>query len=77
MNATASFECAQLGNHAAYFVVEGGLAYKPSQLPLAFTVGYKYQLLNTQLTSGFKRLFGTNSVNDVTSGPLIGLIFVY
>ena len=35
MNATASFECAQLGNHAAYGVVEGGLAYKPSQLPLA------------------------------------------
>ena len=77
MNATASFKCAQLGNHAAYFVVEGGLAYKPSQLPLAFTVGYKYQLLNTQLNSGFKSHFGTNSVNDVTSGPLIGLIFVY
>jgi len=74
---STSFKPVEFGNHAAYGVVEGGLAYKPDQLPLVFTVGYKYQLINTQLNSTFKQLFRTNSVNDITSGPLIGLIFVH
>lgn len=74
---STSYQPVDIGNHAAYGVVEGGLAYKPDQIPLVFTVGYKYQLINTQLNSSFKSLFRTNSTNDVTSGPLIGLIFVY
>ena len=69
--------CNSFGNHAAYGVGELGLAYKPGQLPLLFTVGYKYQLLNTQLNNNFKNAFNQNSVDDVTRGPLIGLIFVY
>lgn len=74
---STSFKPVEFGNHAAYGVVEGGLAYKPDQIPLVFTVGYKYQLINTQLNSNLKQLFRTNSVNDITSGPLIGVIFVH
>jgi hypothetical protein len=72
-----AFKCVSLGNHAAYGVGELGLAYKPGELPLVFTVGYKYQLLNTQLNSTFKSFFNKNSVDDVTRGPLIGLILVF
>jgi len=61
-------------NHATYGTVEGGLAFKPGQLPLVFTAGYKWQILNTRIeNSGV----GGKNAPDITRGVMLGVSFVH
>ena len=58
---------------AFYGTVDAGLAYKTPSWPLLFTVGYKFQIINS-LTKGDAP---TNHIIDYTRGAIFGMNFVF
>jgi hypothetical protein len=55
--------------YAIYGTIDGGIAYKPTQLPLLFTAGYKFQIIRS-ITKGNAPV---DHINDYTRGAILGL----
>ena len=67
-----------ISNHAFYAVLEGGLAYKFGDWPVALTAGYKFQSLNTFFKSQKSASeSGRNSQTDFMRGPIVGASYIY
>lgn len=67
-----------IANHAFYGVLEGGLAYKFGNWPIALTAAYKYQSLNTFFKSQDSAArSGRNSQTDVMRGPIVGISYIH
>lgn len=65
-------------NHAFYYNGEIGIAYKVPALPIAFTAGYRYQIIEKSFTSRNEQFpLVPAKENDITKGGLIGITFVF
>jgi len=58
---------------AFYGTIDAGLAYKPTQLPLLFTTGFKLQIINSLTHSDATQ----NHIIDYTRGMILGMHFVF
>lgn len=68
-----------LSNHAFYGNLEGGIAYRPEQLPLVLTAGYRYQLLRTMFKSNVTDLTvgRKDDALDTLRGVILGVNLVF
>lgn len=60
-------------SYAWYGTIDAGLAYKPTNLPLLFTGGYKFQIINSKTHSGASE----NHIIDYTRGAILGISYVF
>lgn len=58
---------------AWYGTLDAGLAYKPTSLPLLFTAGYKFQIINSKTKSNAFE----DRVIDYTRGAIFGINFLF
>ena len=61
-------------NSAVYEASELGLAYKAKNLPLSFSFGYKYQVINNKTDDPN---FKDQNVIDLTRGYVLGFNFIF
>jgi hypothetical protein len=64
-------------NHAFYSNFEGGIAYKIPPLPVALSVGYRYQRIETHFKSGLVSVIHKTNGEDITKGAIVGISFVF
>jgi hypothetical protein len=58
---------------ALYGTMDAGIAYKPTSLPLLFTLGYKFQIIRTKANSQASE----DHFTDYTRGGILGINFIF
>lgn len=61
---------------ATYGSIEGGLGYKLETVPFLFSVGYKYQVINTKIDDPSFRGKDTHAL-DITRGAILAITYLF